>query len=98
MATNGYPQEVKCVAGNKREPISHEIMNFVERLANQAEKTAGRASEKLAPICVQPCPTTNGGEKISREYPPLFSDMRDRLITIETALTRLNDVLDRAEV
>lgn len=85
----------------KRKPVAHDIMELVIRLANVAEQTAERTTGKLAPICTQPCPQTEGGicgAAAEREYPPYFSEMRDRLRVIERAFDQVNDVLDRAEV
>lgn len=90
--------DAKCAV--ERKPVAHDIMELVSRLANVAEKTAERATGKLAPICTQPCPQTEAGlaGAAEREYPPYFNEVRDRLRTIERSFDQVNDVLNRAEV
>lgn len=90
--------EAGCSA--KREPVSHDVMNFIERLATQAEKTAARIDDQLHAVCLpdRPSPEKATTEEVCREFPPLFNDMRDRLTTIEYAFRRINNVLDRCEV
>jgi len=87
-------------AGAKREPVAHDIMELVIRLANVAEETSERATGKLALICTQPCPVAEGAGAgtLEREYPPYFNELRDRLRTVERSFDQINDVLDRAEV
>lgn len=95
-----YPMDVPC-KGN-REPIASEIASLAAILAGRAEETAGRVADKLVPICSpeHPQPPLVGLNKadIIREYPPLFEDLRDKLLCIERAFNRINNVLDRAEV
>jgi hypothetical protein len=78
--------------------VSQEVLNVLDRLASAAEKVACRAADKLHPICQSSCPTPDGCDTVAREYPPLFSEMRERLETIENSIDRMNNVLDRAEV
>lgn len=82
-----------------RQPIAHEISSLAAAMAEQAERAAIRTDEKLSPICMSSAPVCQpekGG--IAKEYPPFFSDLRDRLLCIERALTKINNVLDRAEI
>jgi len=86
-----------CVAP-AQDPIAREVMNALDRLASAAEKVACRTADKLHPICQSACPSPDGCDKVAREYPPLFSEMREKLETIENSIDRINNVLDRAEV
>lgn len=82
-----------------RQPIAHEISALAAAMAEQSEMAAIRTEEKLSPICVSSAPACQT-EKcgIGKEYPPFFSDLRDKLLCIERALAKINNVLDRAEI
>jgi hypothetical protein len=88
----------KCIAA-KREPAASEVLNNLGRLADMAEKVSGRVAEQLHPVLMEdrPSPEKDCGSP-DREYPPLFNEMRDRMITIEFALLRMNKILDRCEI
>jgi hypothetical protein len=88
----------KCIAV-KREPVASEVLIKLGGLADMAEKVSGRVGEQLHPVCLEdrPSPEKNC-EDPDREYPPLFNEMRDRMRTIEFALRRMNNILDRCEI
>lgn len=88
-----------CVAA-KREPLAHEITDLAARLADVAEGTAARVGSALHPICSESAPVCEGINKaeIQRQYPPLLNDLRDKLLCIERAFNRINNVLERVEV
>lgn len=82
-----------------KQSIANEIATLAGAMADQAERVAIRADEKLSQICspsVPLCTIEKNG--VSREYPPLFSDLRDKLLCIERALNKINNVLGRAEI
>jgi hypothetical protein len=82
----------------ERQKIAHDIMNFIDRLATHATNTAARADNQLAPICLPDRPCDTCDEAKDQEYPPMFNEIRDRLVIIDGALNRINNTLDRAEV
>lgn len=87
-------------SNTKRDTVAQEIMDTLGRLACMAEKTAHVATEQLRPICNDDAqsPEITCNTAPLRSYPPLFNDMRDDMRTIEHALHRINEVLERCEV
>lgn len=82
------------------EPVSGEILEFVGLLAATADVAAKQITDKLVPICIQQVSVVEKDPAVggSREYPPYFNELRDRLLIIESALAQINSVIDRAEV
>jgi hypothetical protein len=82
-----------------RQPVSAEVAQFAERLANQAQQLAERVNGKLHSVmtseCPRPCEVVN---KDSTEYPPLFSDLRGNLIAINGALESIEYAMSRTEL
>jgi len=87
-------------ACSKRETAGNEIMATLDRVTGLAEKVAARAGAQLHPVCTEERPSNEicGVAAIEREYPPMFSEFRDRLRAIESSLRRVDHVLDRCEV
>jgi len=92
-------EQGQVMAAPKTVSVSQEIMQHLDKLANQAEKTGCRIAEQLQDVCMQSIPAP---EKVSaaveREYPTYFGGLREKLITIEYALERINGVLDRCGI
>ena len=87
------------------EMISQEVIKYLVQVADRAEKTGGRIAEQLQEVCMPQPPTPEDAEEkksevctATREYPHYFDILRQRLQCIESALERINDVLDRCEV
>ena len=88
--------EAGCAA---RQPVSAEIAQFAERLAQQAQQLAERVNGKLHSVMTSECPRpTEVLCKDSTEYPPLFSDLRGNLIAINGALESIEYALSRTEL
>jgi hypothetical protein len=89
-------QNAECSA---RQPVAAEVVQFAERLANQAQALAERVNGKLHSVmtsdCPRPCEVTG---KDSIEYPPLFSDLRGKLIAINGALESIEYAISRTEL
>lgn len=82
-----------------REPVSHEIMMFATRLSSVGSELADRVEKTLAPVVRASSPKPECGQiKESREYPPMFEDLRNSLYRIERAMNGISDTLDRAEL
>lgn len=83
----------------ERQPVAMEVVAFANELADRATRLAERVNGKLCPVMVSACPvppTANGIE--SREYPPLFNDLRSRLFDIRNALCCIEDSMSRTEL
>ena len=82
------------------EMISQEVIKYLVQVADRAEKTGDRFAEQLQEVCMpQPPPMDeNNAVTNTREYPLYFNGLRERLQCIDSALARINDVLDRCEV
>lgn len=87
-------------ACSKRETAGNEVMATLDRVTGLAEKVAARAGSQLHAVCTEERPTNEkcGVAAIERDYPPMFSEFRDRLRSIENSLMRVDRVLDRCEV
>ena len=82
------------------ENVSQEVIKYLEQMATWAEKTGDRIVGQLQEVCMpQPPPMDeNNAITTAREYPPYFNALRERVQRIDSALERINDVLDRCEV
>lgn len=83
-----------------RVTVAQEVLDFSYQLAERAANLAERVQGKLSGVMVSPAPACNTGEaeKLSREYPPLFSELRGRLYHFQTALDTIEDALSRTEL
>lgn len=82
-----------------RQTVAAEVAQFAERLANQAEQLVDRVNGKLHSVMTSevPRPVEVAG-KDSTEYPPLFSDLRAKLMAIHGALDSIEYALSRTEL
>ena len=82
-----------------RPPVSTEVAQFAEGLANQAQALAERVNNKLHSVMTSdfPRPYEVAG-KTSTEYPPLFADLRGNLMRIDDALESIEYALSRTEL
>lgn len=82
-----------------RTPVSKEILAGLEMLAVRADSLAVRANDVLAPVMVSSNPPPTGTEgKLKREYPPLFSKMRELIEGINNSLESIESNLSRTEL
>lgn len=82
-----------------RQTVAAEVAQFAERLANQAHALAERVNGKLHSVMTSECPRPcEVAGKDSTEYPPLFSDLRGNLMTINGALESIEYALSRTEL
>jgi len=96
---NDYNDDAKVCGERDPDPIAIEVVKALDSLAIAAERVAGRTADKLHPICQSvACQSPEGCDTVAREYPPLFSEMREKLETIEKSIDQINNVLDRVEV
>ncbi len=86
------------VKASIKQPIAQDILSFANSLADRSNMIAGELGVKLEPICSQPNPQNDDGSKDPRQYPPLFDELRKRLLSIESSLNTITDVMDRIEV
>lgn len=83
----------------KRQTAASDILDLVNMLAERSQKVAEHLDTKLTPITMQSTPQEgNCKEQLCREYPPLFGEVREGLLTIETSLNRIDNVIDRTEL
>ena len=86
-----------------REKVSQEVLNYLVRITDRVEKTGARIAEQLEEVCMElePLPTEDAGANKAEAmvgYPPYFNTLREQIQLIESALAKINDVLDRCEV
>lgn len=87
-----------CEVKPGRDTASTEVMEFLSALAIRADETAAKVHEKLLPVCLVLPPGKEAVDRICREYPPLFNDMRDKLEIIGRALVVINNTMDSCEI
>lgn len=82
-----------------RRPVASEVADFAQSLANRAAALSERVNCKLESVMVASCPLPDAIEaKDSKEYPPLFSDLRNSLRGIEAALENIESAMSRTEL
>ena len=83
----------------QRQPIAVEVAKLAASIANHAQQVSEIANIKLQPVMTSETPRAcNGQAKDSVEYPPLFSDLRNSLQGIESALNSIEYMLSRTEL
>jgi hypothetical protein len=88
-----------AMGAEKREPVSHEIMQLVVTLAERSEVLAVKVQGKLEPVMTPPGPRPDGQcPKETREWPPLFAEIRKHLVQVLTAMGNIDDALNRTEL
>lgn len=80
--------------------VAEEIVTFAHELAERAEKLSERVHGKLHPVMVPeaPRPCCDASAKLSREYPPLFGELRSRFYSISNALESIEAAMSRTEL
>ena len=98
---NRMDKKVSSLAGNiVREPVSQEIIQFAVHLADMSAMLAARVNDKLSPVMLSlPQPTV--AEVVpppTREYPPLFEELKAALQVIEKSLQNIENAISRTEL
>ena len=89
-------------ASEAPDKIAQEVIKYLEYVADQAQRTNERAAKQLEGICMPDIPVIienkDDKKQLKKEYPPYFSELRNRLQCIELSLLRINNTLDRCEI
>jgi len=87
-----------CTAAT-RPPIAVAVLTSVQHLAERAQTLAERINAKLSSVMTseQTCNDVSR-PKDSIEYPPLFSDLRNSIQVIESALNSIENALSHTEL
>ena len=91
----------ECAGQVAKIPVAQEVMNYAERLASASVELAEQVNNTLSSVARQPVPMPACGKEtceISREYPPLFSELRDHLDRIERSINNIRGTIDRTEL
>lgn len=82
-----------------RQPVSADVLRTAENLANRAQRLSDQVGTKLQPVMAQDCPRPCGATATDgKEYPPLFADLRNNFIAIESALDSIEASINRTEL
>lgn len=85
-------------AAPTRENISSQLLTMIKEVAERADAIAERTQNKLTPIQF-PVPTCEVSKVNDvQQWPPLFNELRGYLLSIDTALTHIDDLVSRAEI
>jgi hypothetical protein len=95
-----FDENIKATVGEaKREPISDQLIRLSQNVATRADKSIASAEIRLAPVARERQDSEPSfGEAVNETWPPLFEDLRMALWSIERALGRFDDLIDRVEV
>ena len=89
-------------ASEAPDKIAHEVIKYLEYIADQAERTNERAAMQLEGICMPKAPVIredkDDKKQLKKEYPPYFNELRKRIQCIELSLLRINNTLDMCEI
>lgn len=79
--------------------VAKDILDLAQRIADRSDVIAGKVHMRLGPVMMPPSPPTEAKpEQVSRTYPPLFDELRERCRTIERALNSIEEALSRTEL
>jgi hypothetical protein len=93
------PGSAITAAGKREESACDEIRRMADVIADRASVLAGSVEGQLEPITRQPEPQVGTiADKPSREYPPLFDELKTRLDSIRYSLDRIEDTMNRVEL
>ena len=104
-----YTAEAQCSKGGlgaiagvtpvARKPVASDIAEFAEKLANRANSIADRLQGKLQSVMISDRPSEGCCNEIQdREYPPLFSDLRNNFNSISRSLDSIEYAIQRTEL
>lgn len=85
----------------KQQTVSVDIINYVSMLSEKSQIIVETLNNKLLPVMVKSIPIPEKGkekEKEEREYPPLFSEIKNHLSIIEQSFNNIEDDLYRTEL
>ena len=83
----------------KRRPVSADILQFARDLASRAQEISTIVDDKLAPVMIRAqLPSDDVQDNVMVDYPPLFLDLRDSLLSIEAALNSIVYAMSRTEL
>ena len=87
------------VVPKERNPVAVDVAQLATRIANYAQTVAENANSKLQSVMTSETPRNCSAScKDSVEYPPLFSDLRNSLQGIESALDNIDYMISRTEL
>lgn len=79
--------------------VSDEILGYASSLAEQINYLAERVHGKLRPVMVEDYPKAGCCEAVkSREYPPLFNELRNKFDSIKYSIESIESALSRTEL
>lgn len=81
-----------------RDTAAMEVLRMAEVIAERAERVNGMLAERLASVTNQQEGPKNELAEVQRDFPPLFSDLRQYLQRISNALNGIEDTTHRTEL
>jgi hypothetical protein len=90
--------QAKCDA---TETAASAILSILEKTAGKAEKTACFVEEKTSSVTQQEPPQLSPNKQCAetqRQYPPLFSRIKELVDQISVSLNRIEDTMRRCEL
>ena len=81
-----------------RDTAAMEILRMAEAIAERAERVNATLAERLASVTNQPEGPKSELAEVQRDFPPLFSDLRQYLVRIARALNGIEDTTNRTDL
>jgi hypothetical protein len=74
------------------------MLDLTSSTAEMARQIVEKLSVKLSPVTRPHQPSTTCDEKVSKEYPPLFSEWGTHVRSIRSSLEDIEDIIRRTEL
>lgn len=81
-----------------RQTVASQALDYITKVCDMADRIAARAYERLQPVMAPSTPRGQPENIDQVEWPPLFSDIRNKMQAIEAALDSIDDALSRTEL
>ncbi len=91
-----YEREGK--SAEAKPTAADEILSQLIQMAHYSESINEKAVKRLNRVCVDEPPRDPKQTTACREFPPLFSEMREQIDAIGKALAAIEDVIHRVDI
>jgi hypothetical protein len=82
-----------------QDSVASELLKLTQQIAERAGSIAERLNGKLAPVMKSQQPSNPCvGEKLSREFPPLFAEWSSYIFALRSSLDSIEDAIRRTEL
>jgi hypothetical protein len=94
----GYPDAGNCVTAAPRNSAANEVCALAAEVLDFADNLACRMEGKLGCITIPQCPQELCKPQEQRAYPPLFEELRGKLLAMKRCLYAMESTIDLADI